>query len=483
MQSQTPYKKIGKYLVESSLGQGAMGTVYKGFDPDIKRQVAIKMLHSYLISDQLKVSMLARFRQEAQAAARCMHPNIVTVFDFGVIDDAPYMVMEYVDGIDLKSFLQQQGSGLTIRQVADVIIQVLEALSSAHAKGVVHRDVKPANILLLASGQVKVTDFGVAKLDTSDLTNMGDVIGTPNYMSPEALRSDQIDGRSDLYSVGILLLELLGGQRPKKAAVTWDREALRGILCRSVLLQPHLVQGFTELLMTVLADRPEHRIASAQEFINQLKELLSPDQIYVPDLDQLAATVIQSRSTLSGRAMDKPLPESAPPQHTESHMALNPDVLRMLSQTLAPFVGPVAGHLIRNAASRSTSLQGMIDHLSSHIPQDSERRTFLKSLQQTGIWSLPQQQSLSGSSRLTTIGKTEIAKNGVVAAFHISPETQQDLTRLLAHHIGPLASRIFKNALQKATSFDELCESMAKSIPDPVERKLFITKARKLKQG
>ncbi|WP_020409227.1 serine/threonine-protein kinase [Hahella ganghwensis] len=465
--------------MESTIGQGAMGVVYKGFDPDIERPVAIKMLHAHLIMHEDDVGLLARFRQEAQAAARCLHTNIVTVFDYGVIKKSPYMVMEYVDGIDLRSFLKE-GSLLTIKQIGDLVIQVLEALDYAHMKGVVHRDIKPANVLLLESGHVKVTDFGVAKLDTSELTNVGDVIGTPSYMSPEALRGDLVDGRSDLYSTAIVLMELISGSRPQKAGTHWTVEEVSRIVAKSSVLPPQLDQDFCELLNKAVAAEPKDRFATGQEFAARLKTLISPDQVYVPELNDLAATVIQSKITFSDRKAHQPGTESHLSSQSGSQIALSPEVSQILSQSLAPFLGPVANHMIRNAASSSGSLQEMIERLSKHIPQDKERRDFINTLNQTGIRSMPQETTGSGASRITTIGSVDNSRQGgTISSMTLSGETVHKLTRLLAHHVGPLASRIVKKSLTQASSLEELYQQLAKSIPDESERTQFIVKARK----
>lgn len=180
-------KQISKYQILETIGKGAMGAVYKGRDEVIDRIVAVKVIHPHLMDDGAGGDLKARFQQEAKAAARCLHQNIVTVFDYGVSDETPFMVMEFVEGLDLKSLLRMSGA-ISVHQSLEIIIQVLDALSYAHANGVVHRDIKPANVIVLDSGQVKVADFGVARIDSSELTNAGDMIGTPNYMSPEGLR-------------------------------------------------------------------------------------------------------------------------------------------------------------------------------------------------------------------------------------------------------------------------------------------------------
>jgi len=453
-----------------------MGVVYQAFDPDIERVVAVKMLHAHLMLAQEgdDRGLLARFRQEVQAAARCSHFNIVAVFDFGVVDDSPYMVMEYVDGIDLRSLLKK-GTGLTLKQAGDLIIQVLDALDFAHHRGVVHRDIKPANILLLDSGQVKVTDFGVAKLDTSELTNVGDVIGTPSYMSPEAFRGDAADGRSDLYSTAMMLLELITGKRPQKSGNEWTIIEISRLLASSTMVPPPLFQEFNALLMKALAASPAQRFQTGREFAAELKKLVSPDQVYVPELDDLAATVVQSRITRKPLAAGGTAVDS---QISGSQIMLSPDVSLLLSQTLAPFLGPMASRIIKAAANDSMSLQDMITRLSHHIPTEQERKDFLKSLNQSGIHSMPATTSFSGGARVTSIG----SENAVQAQTSLSlpTESSRQLIHLLADYIGPLASRLVKRSLQNAGGREDLLLSLSRGIPDETERTEFVSKARKI---
>lgn len=471
MSNRPPFDVIGKYRVEAMIGQGAMGVVYKGFDPDIERPVAIKMLHSHLVSPGEESSLLARFRQEAQAAARCLHSNIVTVFDYGVIEHSPYMVMEFVDGIDLRSLLREAVT-LTFKQMMDLVIQVLEALDYAHRQGVVHRDIKPANILLLDSGQVKVTDFGVAKLDTSELTHVGDVIGTPSYMSPEALRGDIVDGRSDLYSTGIVLLELLSGERPQKKGAAWEEAEIAKAVGRSHRLPPSLDSEFTRIITQALASDPAHRFASGQDFAVELKALSSPNQVYVPELNDLAATVLHSKQT---SALRRRPAAGAPTGGTSgSQMSLSPEVSQILSQNLARFLGPMASHMIRATASQSISLKDMIERLSQRIPSEEERRDFLNSLNKTGIYAMQGEGSGAGSG-VSRRGGTPTPRP---PSLELSQETIQKLTQLLAFHVGPLASRIVRKSLQGARDLDELYRLLAENIPEASERTQFLTKAR-----
>lgn len=205
---------LGRYEILKELGQGAMGTVYLGKDPKINREVAIKTLRYAEVPNQLE-EVKTRFFREAEAAGKLSHPNIVTIFDVGEDHDMAYMAMELLKGEDLSNYCLE-GNLLPVERVLAIISSVAEALSYAHSQGVVHRDIKPANIILLENDQVKVADFGIARvMDISD-TQTGVVLGTPAYMSPEQVAGKKVDGRSDLFSLGVVFYELLTGGKPFK---------------------------------------------------------------------------------------------------------------------------------------------------------------------------------------------------------------------------------------------------------------------------
>jgi serine/threonine protein kinase/HAMP domain-containing protein len=207
-------RQVGRYQILEKIGEGAMATVYKAHDPSINRALAIKFLHPRLCEDP---EYRARFLREARAAGMLSHPNIVTVFDVGEIEGRPYIAMELLEGGPLGDE-KQTSRGLPIREVLDIGIQLAKALDFAHSKGIVHRDIKPSNILRVhGTSTIKVTDFGIARIETPEMTEqtrVGTVLGTPNYMSPEQAMGQKVDARSDLFSVGVMLYQLLTGKRP-----------------------------------------------------------------------------------------------------------------------------------------------------------------------------------------------------------------------------------------------------------------------------
>ncbi|HKU47276.1 MAG TPA: serine/threonine-protein kinase [Burkholderiales bacterium] len=205
--------QLGKYLIESEIGRGAMGVVYKARDTVLERTVAVKTVNMALEKDHAD-KYEARFYQEARAAGGLNHPNIVTVYDAGKAGDVVYMAMEYIQGVELRS-LFVEGQAMGVPQALAIAAQVAEGLGYAHQQGVVHRDIKPANIMVVSEGPVKITDFGIARMRASaDLTQTGVMLGSPKYMSPEQVIGKRADHRSDVFSLGVILYEMLTGAAP-----------------------------------------------------------------------------------------------------------------------------------------------------------------------------------------------------------------------------------------------------------------------------
>jgi serine/threonine protein kinase len=270
-------KLLGRYEIVAELGNGAMGTVYKARDPKIDRFVAIKtiLLHESGIQEQREFR--ERFFVEAQAAGRLLHPGIVTVFDVGEEPETsdPYIVMEYIDGQTLRELLAAGTGKLPVATALQIIQELAEALDYAHAQGVVHRDIKPANILVTKEGQAKIGDFGIAQLDLSHITLPGRVVGTPAYMSPEQLDGRQVDGRSDLFSLGAILYSLVTGFSPfqgNSATTVCFKVANRDPL-QATALAPELPPALDSVITRALAKDPADRYQRGIEFALDLQEL------------------------------------------------------------------------------------------------------------------------------------------------------------------------------------------------------------------
>jgi serine/threonine protein kinase len=259
--------KLGKYEIRRELGKGAMGVVYEGFDPFIERTVAIKTIRKSLIDQSEAEEALSRFRREAQAAGRLTHPNIVAVYEYGEDGDIAFIAMEFVVGRELKTFF---GKGVRFppEDALHIMAQLLDALAYSHERGVVHRDIKPSNIVITGKNQVKVVDFGIARIESSDLTQVGMILGTPAYMSPEQFKGATADSRSDIYSSGVIFYHMLTGERPFVA--NNPTALMHKVLSEEPKPPSEFNPGISKALEAVvrraMAKLPEDRFQTAAEF-------------------------------------------------------------------------------------------------------------------------------------------------------------------------------------------------------------------------
>ena len=266
-------EKIGKYRILGTLGKGGMGIVYKALDPDIEREVAIKTIRFDTLTEGLeKEEILNRIIREAKAAGRLNHPGIITIYDVVRDKDLTYIVMQYVDGPSLQALIDS-GKSFSPQEILDTLKPVAEALDFAHQSGIVHRDIKPANILIDRSGQPFLADFGVARIETSTLTQAGSTVGTLSYMSPEQVKGETVDKRSDIFALGVILYELLAGKRP------FGGDNMSTIVYRIVNEEPARVTeinrelhgGYESVVRKALAKNPDDRYQSCREMIADLE--------------------------------------------------------------------------------------------------------------------------------------------------------------------------------------------------------------------
>lgn len=288
-------EQIGKYPIRRQLGRGAMGSVYEGFDPTLERSVAIKTLRLELFEPDQLDSVRLRFKREAQAAGRLSHPHIVTIHEYGELDETPYIVMEYMAGKDLACVLRENPRR-PIPEVERIMTQLLGALSHAHSHGLVHRDIKPANIFILEEGSIKVVDFGIARVEASSLTNVGTVLGTPAYMSPEQFLGTTVDARSDIFSSGVILYELLTGDKPfKGSVVSIMQQVLRVDPPDPALVNLDLSPDWNPVARRALAKNPEERYGTARDFADAIKQIFDRGPLRVieqlPFVDHQAETL------------------------------------------------------------------------------------------------------------------------------------------------------------------------------------------------
>jgi serine/threonine protein kinase/tetratricopeptide (TPR) repeat protein len=270
-------EEIGKYRITERIGRGGMAEVYLGVHTHLDRQVAIKVLHGYLLEGG---DFLARFKREAKAVANLRHPNIVQVHDFDIQDDIIFMVMEYIDGTDLQSKLvelEKKGEHLSIKQIGSIIKDIAGALDYAHSKDMLHRDVKPSNILLDKNGKAYLTDFGIARLlSDQKFTATGTLIGTPAYMSPEQGKGEEVSRESDIYSLGVVAFELITGQVPFDAQtpIAIVQKQIADPIPDITKLVDDVPDAAQAVIETALAKAPESRFPSAEALVVALRGAL-----------------------------------------------------------------------------------------------------------------------------------------------------------------------------------------------------------------
>jgi tRNA A-37 threonylcarbamoyl transferase component Bud32 len=311
----TPHR-LGKYEITEVLGQGAMGVVYKAFDPGIRRVVAIKTIRRELVEgERAAAAMLARFRNEAQAAGKLLHPGIVAVHDYGEDAEVAYIAMEYVEGNSLREYIGRS-TRFAERDAVSIMSQLLEALGHAHEHRVWHRDIKPGNIIVMRSGKVKIADFGIARIEASELTQTGVMMGSPGYMAPEQYAASQIDHRADLFAAGVVFYQLLTGAKP----FIGTTEQVSYQTCHQEPLRPSLAdpgkgwERYDAVIMRALAKRPEDRYQSAEAFRAAI--LAAHDQPVAAAVSEetIIVEVLRPAAAVepSGSPRPKPAPAPAP---------------------------------------------------------------------------------------------------------------------------------------------------------------------------
>jgi serine/threonine-protein kinase len=402
-------EKLGKYRITEVLGEGAMGVVYKGFDPDIQRLVALKTIRQQLADkDDGPASIAARFRNEAQAAGRLMHPGIVAVYDFGRDQDIAYIAMEFVEGRSLASYLQARVR-FTDTDIPGVMSQLLDALGHAHEKGVWHRDVKPANIIMTAGGRLKVADFGIARIEAAGLTQTHVMIGTPSHMAPEQFLGTPIDRRVDIYGAGVVLYQLLTGHPP----FIGSTESLMYKVVHEPPAPPSTVDGanrpvwYDAIVARALAKKPDERFRTAEEFKQALVDAVG----HAFDESAWDKTLLQAPArpvAPAAAAVPAPMP-SMPSQGTDgpprgdltptggglgadppwgrSHASSSKTEalpthwdktqLAQAEASLAKHVGPLASVLVRRAARECHDIATLYAKLAEQVTDPRARNAFL----------------------------------------------------------------------------------------------------------
>ncbi len=449
--------RLGKYEIKSVLGKGAMGIVYEGFDPQIQRTVAIKTVRKDIVDPELTEQFLARFKNEARAAGRLHHPNIVGIYEYGEEDNVAFIAMEYVKGVGLRTYIERKVN-FEFGQLVNVMVQLLQALEFAHDHGVVHRDIKPANLIMTANGQLKVADFGIARIDTSELTLDGTVLGTPAYMSPEQCTGRPSDHRSDLFSAAVVFYELLTGEKPFVGSV----EALTYQICQVDVKPPSTVamlplpSSVDAMFAKALAKSPDARFQHARDFRAALAESLLAEDAPVPSTEM---TLLN-------------LPAIPPPPLDDR--TWDDSVLSTAEKDLARYVGPLAKLLVRKAAAQTHDVGELYSMLATNIGDPGERKRFIAephaamaiaSASRAGVGTAGRTSPSGVRSSGTTPDHSRSSQGGkTVTARPLEAAFVESTVSRLAVYLGPIAKIVAKKAAQRATSEDEFVQIVASHI-------------------
>jgi eukaryotic-like serine/threonine-protein kinase len=441
-------ERIGKYPIAKVLGEGAMGVVYRGADPVIGRPVAIKTVHKRLLNeDGGGASFAERFRNEARSAGRLSHPHIVAVYEYGEDSDLAYIVMEYAPGRTLAQLLAETPLP-PLEQVLRWMDQLLDALACAHLHGVWHRDIKPANLIIGADGNLKVTDFGIARIASAALTQTGSALGTPGYMAPEQYLGEGIDERVDVFAAGVLLWRMLAGRPP----YTGSAEAVMYQLFHETPAAPSRIEGsgrdarFDAVVARAMARDPAARFATALAFRAALAGAAAGTDT---GTDETTVVLPAARSPMpAARSV-----ETTPPTHATHVTGWAPSTLAPLETALATLIGPLAKMLVRQAARDSSDIGSLAGRLAEHIADPAQRSDFV--------------------ARFATAAP---AASGVAA--HALPATGGTLppglvehaTRVLTTHMGPIARIVVKKAAGKALTRDEFFRLLGDEAGASVDR-------------
>jgi serine/threonine-protein kinase len=472
--------QLGKYRVLDVLGEGAMGVVYRAHDPSIDREVAVKTIHKELLADRaLTATLIERFRREAVAAGRLSHPGIVAVYDYGDAGDVAYIVMELAPGESLHDYVLRRGS-LPLGEIGAIMAQLLDALGYAHERGVVHRDIKPSNLLISKSGRVKITDFGIARISSSELTHSGAAVGTPSYMAPEQYAGGAIDHRADLFAVGVMLYELLTGARPFRGETI---ETLAYQIVHAPHLpprhhQPSLPARLDAVLATALAKQPSARYSSAAELARGIAAAMAETTSTESAETAEHARIGLAATMLGGRSPSSPDARALPP-------FLDTETLHQVELALAEVLGPLSGALVRRCAVRATDIPDFIDALCRNAATPADRSRIADMTNgalarvKAARKSIPAITSrLNSNATATFVPSTRpLAPPPTptgTASRVVTPQDADRVTSELARFVGPIARVLVKKALPKATDVRTLCTIVAAGIEREADRAKFL---------
>jgi tRNA A-37 threonylcarbamoyl transferase component Bud32 len=445
-------QRLGKYEIVKTLGKGAMGVVYLAHDPIIDRQVAVKTIRKDVLDAAATSEVTARFRREAMAAGRLSHPGIVAVYDYGEDEDIAYIVMEYAPGEDLAHYAATRN--LSVPEVFVLMAQLLDALDYAHRAGVVHRDIKPSNMLV--AERLKITDFGIARIANSKLTQVGATMGTPAYMAPEQYMGIGVDHRADLFAAGVVCYELLTRTQPFDGR---SIEELSYKICHTepvppTRVRPGLPEGVDAVLAQALAKTKEARFASAAEFARALGTVLSSRDSFAQG---------DTRGALGVAAT-----VSAPP----TPVTWSTETLRALEAVLAPEIGSIAGAAVRRSTGRTADPEQLVELLTETIDGAGTRAMLAPQLR--AALAANQRASAASAAPFPAAQPTPVTPSSAPNITSVSAEALTRVTQVLAGYVGPIAKVMVKKAAADASSYPDLCNRLSERLGTEAEKTKFL---------
>jgi serine/threonine protein kinase len=466
--------RLGKYQITEVLGEGAMGVVYKGFDPDIKRVVALKTIRGQIATGgDSGASASARFRNEAQAAGRLTHPGIVAVYEFGIDQEIAYIAMEFVEGRSLAHYMASKVR-FTDDDIPGVMCQLLDALDHAHEQGVWHRDIKPANIIMARNGKLKIADFGIARIEDTALTQTNVMIGTPSYMAPEQFLGGQMDRRVDVYASGVLLYLMLTGRPPFTGSA---EQLLYKVVHEAPVLPSQLPDVlrppfYDPIIATALAKDPAQRFPTAAAFKKAIER----------GVGEPFDTTVWERTLIS--APDKPTRADASPPTggttaptgssgwTQAPTNWNKDLLSEAEHSLALHVGPMASVLVRRAARESHDLPGLYSKLAEQVTSPEARSQFLeRAAAFSRIQPVTPPTAINARTQGSSGTSLRAPTQAVSAPSALVSDAMLDAAeKLLARHVGPIARLLVKKAAANSRERAAVTAQLLEAVTDAAAR-------------
>jgi len=441
-------RQLGRYRIAEVIGSSALATVYKATDPEPERTIALKILRKQGLDPRITAIAVAKLKNQVLAAERLAHPGIADVYEHGEDDDVAYLAMEYLAGRGLRDFLTLR-LRLGLQDTVSIMSQLLAALDFAHANGVVHRDVRPANIVMLLNGRLKLADFGMALIDTFDLAQAGATAGSPAYMSPEQHSGLEADRRSDVFSCGVVLYELLTGSKPFEGS----SETVGEKICRepyrpaSELNPKGSPVVLDAVIARALAKNPEERFPTARDFAGALEAAFRDggDSQHQAVADAPASQTVRQDATVV----------------LSSSLRLGIEDLRAIETLLTFHVGPVAKVLLKQSARTATDGPALVSALAKYIPTEASRAMFLA----------------AAMEKTSSAAPLEPPEESPATRFsgNLIDASQIDIAaRRLARYLGPIAKVVAKKTPGRPTDLRAYYRQLAENIAAPSDRARFL---------